>query len=77
MAGDLVWRQGTKRVSRAGTGGVCRAAPHPAAPCRALQRRELQRPPPRLQVYAGPLTGGDRAVVLANFQTLDSQYPRR
>lgn len=39
VAGDLVWRQGTKRV------------------------------------YAGPLAGGDRAVVLANFGTLHSQYP--
>lgn len=27
------------------------------------------------QVYAGPLAGGDRAVVLANFGTLHSQYP--
>ncbi|EFN54618.1 hypothetical protein CHLNCDRAFT_35902 [Chlorella variabilis] len=39
VAGDLVWRQGTKRV------------------------------------YAGPLAGGGRAVVLANFQTTYSQYP--
>jgi hypothetical protein len=28
-----------------------------------------------LQVYASPLSGGGRAVVLANFQTTYSQYP--
>ena len=27
------------------------------------------------QIYAGPLSGGARAVVLANFQTTQSQYP--
>lgn len=33
------------------------------------------RPPPHLQIFAGPLKGGDRAAVLANFQTTQSQYP--
>jgi hypothetical protein len=37
-----------------------------------VQQRWICRP----QVYAAPLAGGDRAVVLANFQTTSSQYPR-
>ena len=31
---------------------------------------------PLPQVYAGPLAGGQRGVILANFQTRSSQYPR-
>lgn len=46
------------------------------SPCHA-HAPPLPRPaPPRSpQVYAGPLAGGGRAVVLANFQTTYSQYP--
>ena len=60
-------------------GRACRSAvvwfashPHqrcslPRLPCLAL--------PGRLQIFAGPLAGGARAVVLANMQTTQSQYP--
>ena len=76
VAGDLVWRQGTKRVGGQDitTAGLAVALyalwaihphPHPLLISHTCS-----------QIYAGPLSAGARAVVLANFQTPTSQYPR-
>jgi hypothetical protein len=71
---DRWWRALHWQCGMAGSVGTGEM-PLPAAPTPAYLRSSRNQLPCCLQIFAGPLAGGARAVVLANMQTTQSQYP--